>query len=101
MKALVIILSLVSFSAFAQQYSSQTECHAYTTCFDYYGNPVGVARCDVYGSTYISNGGNSNNACSWAVYPGQGVQCAGYAQVQNQFGQWVWSWQNFQAACPR
>lgn len=101
MKAFIIALTLFSFNAFAQQYSSQTVCRAETACLDYYGNVTGVVQCIAYGSAYVSNGANANNSCQWYVQPNVGVSCAGFVQIQNQFGQYVWSWQNAQAVCPR
>jgi hypothetical protein len=101
MKYLIIALTLTSFSAFSQQYSSQTVCHAETPCLDYYGNIIGRAQCNTYGSSYISNGASTRNSCNWFVQPYVGVKCSGYVQVQNQYGQYVWSWQNAQAVCPR
>ncbi len=97
----MLALTFVSFSAFAQQYSSQTRCHAETYCLDYYGNVTGRVHCDTYGSSYVTNGANTNNSCQWYVQPNVGVACAGFVKIQNEYGQYVWSWQNAQAVCPR
>lgn len=99
MKRLLIAISLLSVSAFAQEYSSYTTCAAQTPCFNYYGQYIGTAYCEVYGSSYV-NGGSSKNACNWSVVPSVGVACSGYTQVQNRWGQLVWSWQDIEVACP-
>lgn len=101
MKKTLIVLTLLSFSAYAQQNSSETVCRAKTACLDYYGNVTGVVYCVAYGSSYVSNGANTNNSCQWYVQPNVGVRCSGFVQIQNQYGQYVWSWQNAQAVCPR
>jgi hypothetical protein len=101
MKSFIVALTLFSFSAMAQQYSSQTVCHAETACFDYYGNMTGLVHCKAYGSSYVSNGSNSNNSCKWLIKPNIGVSCAGFVQIQNQYGEYVWSWHNASAVCPR
>jgi hypothetical protein len=99
MKKLLLVLSLLSVSAFAQQYSN-TVCRAQTPCFNYYGQYIGTAHCLVYGSTYV-NDGSSDNSCNWSVMPNVGVSCAGYQLVQNEYGQTVWAWQELEVACPR
>ncbi len=100
MKKFIIAIMLLSSTAFAQQFSSQTVCKAQTTCFNAYGQPTTTAWCQVYGASYVTNGA-SNNACNWVVVPNVGVECSGYTQVRNAYGQMVWTWQTITAQCPR
>lgn len=100
MKKILFVLAILSSSAFAQQFSSETVCKAQTPCYNAYGQFITTAYCQVYGGSAVSNGA-SNNACSWYVSPNNGVQCEGYVKVRNNAGQAVWAWQTFSAQCPR
>lgn len=100
MKKLLITFSLLSVSAFSQEFSSYTTCGAHTNCFNYYGQYIGTARCEVHGSS-VADGGRTNNACHWNAIPNVGVSCSGYMQVQNQWGEIVWAWQDVVITCPR
>jgi hypothetical protein len=100
MFSLFIGMSLVASDSKAQNFSSAYSCFATTPCLDYNGYIVGQISCEVYGHQYVSGYGVASNAsCTWGVVPYQSVQCTGFQQVQNQYGQYVWAWQNYSFSC--
>lgn len=89
---LTMSISFISFDASAQSYSS-AGCYAYTAC------PFGgTISCQVYGYSYA--GYASGSKCMWHVIPGRQVQCRGYTQSFDHWGNTVWAWQNFTFRCP-
>lgn len=100
--ALAFVFALIAAQpASAQYFTSATSCYGYTACTDYYGNHIGTVSCQVYGAQYVQGFGiAASNNCSWFVQPYVGVQCSGYAQVVNAYGQTTFAWQNYTARCP-
>lgn len=90
-----------TFMSEAQVMSSAYSCAATTPCLNPYGYQIGQISCQVYGHQYVSGYGvASSSSCTWGVIPYQAVQCTGFQQVQNAYGQYVWAWQNFSFSCP-
>lgn len=102
--SLLVFVSLFAVTANAQWQYSQGGCYAYTDCYssNYYGQPVytGTISCQTYGSTYAYGPASGGNSCSWYVVPGRSVQCTGFAQVRDYYGNFVWGWQNYSYSCP-
>ncbi len=95
----LILISLFTFSAFAQVHTSKMSCHAQVNCYarDNWGRPyiLTQAKCGVYGSTYVYGNGNSQNKCMWEAIDGVGVHCEGYSNVNG-----FWQWQVYHVPCP-
>ena len=70
---LVLSFALASVSSFASEEDDQNFCSAFTTCPSLYGVPYTIS-CQATGQ-----------GCTYAVIPGQAVQCIGY----DAYGRWV------------
>ncbi len=98
--ALFAVLTVTSFAS-AQYQTSAYNCSAYTTCVDNYGNQIGQISCEVLGYQAVqSYGYSANQSCQWFVQPYVAVQCAGYQQVVDAYGQYAYQWQTFSYRCP-
>lgn len=100
---LLFFVSLFTVTANAQWQSSQSSCYAYTDCFSsgMYGSVYnGRIACQTYGSAYAFGPASTGSACSWYVVPGRSVQCSGFSQTRDYYGNFVWGWQNFSYVCP-
>ncbi len=75
------------------QYSS-TVCQAQTRC----RNGM-VASCRTVGFAYSGVPASLRNSCTWAVFPGRGVRCQGYAQVRDIYGRFIWSYVDIPVSC--
>lgn len=102
MKKLLLIFAVAMSAtvAQAQVQTSSTSCYAYTNCYNGYGQVIGQASCQVYGSSYVYGYGSTGNSCQYRVIHGVGVRCEGYQQVTNAYGQTGWQWNSFQVLCP-
>lgn len=98
----VFVLSMVmTLASNAQVSSSAYSCAATTPCLNQFGYQIGQISCQVYGHQYVSGYGvASSSSCSWGVIPYQAIQCSGFQQIQNEYGQYVWAWQNYSFSCP-
>lgn len=119
MKQVLLLLTLLlSFNSFGQEFDgltqdpsqfqdmmssemtetnwsySSTSCYAYTTCPN--GRRI---YCQVYGYNYSSVPSRFSNSCSFAVWPGRAVQCKGYAQQSDYYGNYYWSYVNIPVSC--
>ncbi|MFT6632935.1 MAG: hypothetical protein ACJAS4_002903 [Bacteriovoracaceae bacterium] len=106
MKTIKLILLLVVFYSFGAnaynqphgynqrwQYSS-TVCSAVTRC------PNGLKiYCTVYGMNYGNVPSYMSNSCRTRVIPGRSVQCQGYAQQVDAWGNYVWASANIPLSC--
>ena len=75
------------------QYSN-TICQAQTRC----RNGM-IASCRTVGFAYSGVPARLRNSCTWAVYPGRGVRCQGYAQVRDMYGRFIWSYVDIPVSC--
>ncbi len=93
----LVVLFLFSIAGFqsvdsqAQNYSS-AGCRAYTTCPN-----GGTIWCQTYGYSYA--GMASGSRCYWNVVPYYSVECGGYTQSKDWFGNTVWAWNKFRYTC--
>jgi hypothetical protein len=75
------------------QYSS-TVCNAITMC------PNGMKiYCTAYGMNYGNVPSYMSNSCRTRVVPGRSVQCQGYAQQVDAWGNYVWASVNIPISC--
>jgi hypothetical protein len=101
MKLLIVIATLLSsLSSFANFYPNQswnysaTSCNAYTQC------PNGrVISCQVYGMNYGNVPSYMSNQCRAFAIPGRFVQCQGYVQRVDTWGNRMWASVNLPISC--
>ena len=101
MKNLITLgILTASFSSFANFYPnhswnySTSSCKAYTRC------PNGrVISYEVYGSNYGNVPSYMSNQCRAMVLPGRFVNCEGYVQSIDAWGNWTWLSAKFPVSC--
>jgi hypothetical protein len=73
---------------------SATTCSAATVCPN--GRRI---YCRTYGYNYSNIPSYMTNSCSWALWPGRGVQCRGYVQKRDFYGNFYWAYVNLPVSC--
>lgn len=76
------------------QYSAQS-CYAYTQCPD--GRMI---SCNTYGLNYSNVPSYMSNQCRAFAVPGRFVQCQGYVQQSDRWGNFRWISANIPVSCP-
>lgn len=79
---------------------STTSCYAYTDCYDHWNRYQGRVWCKTYGYAYSGYNGSSSSSCSWRVIPNYGVDCRGFQQVRDYWGNVRWQWNTVTFKCP-